>query len=133
MPSQRTRVLGLQLYETNVKGFLHWGFNFYNSGLSYAEINPYAVTNAGGAFPPGDGFIVYAGKNGVNGSIRLEAINDGFQDYRALRLLESLIGREKTMAFLNEKGFEGYQTYPRCGVAYKQCREEINAMIKKSI
>lgn len=133
MPAERTRVLGMQLYQTGVQGYLHWGFNFYNSFLSLEEVDPYVTTDALGAYTSGDGFIVYAGKNGVNGSIRLETINDGFQDYRALRLLESLIGREKTMAFLAQKGFEGYQTYPRCGVTYKKCREEINEMIKKNI
>ena len=31
MPSNRTRVMGLQMYMNSVKGFLHWGYNFYNS------------------------------------------------------------------------------------------------------
>ncbi len=34
MPSYRNRIIGLQLYKFDVKGFLHWGYNFYNSALS---------------------------------------------------------------------------------------------------
>ena len=29
----RTRVLGVQMYALGAKGFLHWGYNFYNSQL----------------------------------------------------------------------------------------------------
>jgi hypothetical protein len=113
MPSQRTRVLGLQLYGTNVNGFLHWGFNFYNSGLSYAEINPYAVTNAGGAFPPGDGFIVYPNGDGVNLSLRSEIIGMGFEDYDLLYTVEKKIGKEKVQEMLKNEGVSGYTVYPR--------------------
>ncbi len=34
IPSQRNRVLGYQLYKYNVKGFLHWGYNFWNTQYS---------------------------------------------------------------------------------------------------
>ena len=54
MPSARTRILGVQLYLYKISGFLHWGFNFYNSQYSIKHINPYAVTDAGEAFPSGD-------------------------------------------------------------------------------
>ena len=35
MPSRRVRILGFLLYKYDIKGFLHWGFNFYNTSLSY--------------------------------------------------------------------------------------------------
>jgi hypothetical protein len=133
MPAERTRILGLQLYQTGVQGYLHWGFNFYNSFLSLEEIDPYATTDAFGAYTSGDGYIVYPGKDGVNGSIRSETINDGFQDYRAMKLLESLIGREQALKFLEEKGVEGYQTYPRSGEKIKALREELNQRIKNCL
>lgn len=133
MPCARTRVLGLQLYQTGVQGYLHWGFNFYNSFLSLEEVDPYATTDALGGFTSGDAFIVYPGKTGANGSIRSETVNDGFQDYRALKALENYIGREKTLEFLSKKGVEGYQTYPRDARAYKELREEMNAMIKNCL
>lgn len=133
LPCDRTRVLGLQLYQTGVQGYLHWGFNFYNSFLSLEEIDPYAITDASGGFTSGDAFIVYPGRQGANGSIRSETVNDGFQDYRALKALESYIGKEKTLAFLAEKGVDGYQTYPRNTRVYKELREEMNAMIKNCL
>ncbi|MBO4940583.1 MAG: DUF4091 domain-containing protein [Clostridia bacterium] len=133
MPVERTRILGLQLYQTGVQGYLHWGFNFYNSFLSLEEIDPYATTDAFGAYTAGDGYIVYPGQDSVNGSIRSETINDGFQDYRAMKLLESLVGREQALAFLQEKGVEGYQTYPRDAKKIKELREEINLRIKNCL
>ncbi len=131
MPSQRTRVLGLQLYETNVNGFLHWGFNFYNSGLSYAEINPYAVTNAGGAFPPGDGFIVYPNGDGVNLSMRSEIIGMGFEDYDLLYTLEKKIGKEKVQEMLKNEGVSGYTVYPRDAAWHTEFIENVKHLLAK--
>ena len=59
LPAERTRVLGIQLYESGAKGYLHWGFNFHNSYLSKIPVNPYRETDAAGAYPCGDGYIVY--------------------------------------------------------------------------
>lgn len=72
MPSERNRILGAQLYLHNIEGFLHWGFNFYNSVLSYEKINPYVITDAGGAFESGDSFLVYPNGDGVLESLRHE-------------------------------------------------------------
>ncbi|MBQ8685508.1 MAG: DUF4091 domain-containing protein [Clostridia bacterium] len=130
MPSQRTRILGMQLYETGVQGYLHWGFNFYNSGHSITRINPYEDTSAGDTFPGGDPFIVYPTENGgVNGSIRFEAVAEGFQDYRALKTLEGYIGRERVLAFLHEQGIEGLTDYPKSGGVHAAIKQKINAMI----
>ena len=113
MPLQRTRILGCQLYQTNVNGFLHWGFNFYNSALSYTEIDPYSNTNAGGAFPPGDGFIVYPDGDGVNLSMRSEIMSMAFEDYDLLYTLGKKIGKEKVQEILRAEGVSGYNVYPR--------------------
>ena len=56
MPSNRNRILGVQMWKYHITGFLHWGYNFWNSQLSKAVIDPFKVTDAGGAFPGGDGF-----------------------------------------------------------------------------
>lgn len=34
LPSNRNRILGIQLYKHNIKVFLHWGYNHWYSGLS---------------------------------------------------------------------------------------------------
>ncbi|MGA9619903.1 MAG: DUF4091 domain-containing protein, partial [Serratia proteamaculans] len=93
-PSARNRILGIQLYRYNIAGFLHWGFNFYNSGHSREKLNPYAVTDCRNAFPSGDAFVVYPGENLTPmESLRLRVLHQGLQDMRALQLLESLTDR----------------------------------------
>ncbi|MBQ4270151.1 MAG: DUF4091 domain-containing protein [Clostridia bacterium] len=133
MPSQRTRVLGIQMYQTGVQEYLHWGFNFFNSWLSIVSINPYISTDCAELFPAGDGHSVYPAENGANGSVRSEIINEGFQDHRALTLLESYIGRDAVLAILKEEGVEGYQIYPRCAKWHAAFRQKINALVKAQL
>ncbi len=129
MPSQRTRILGIQLYANNSSGFLHWGFNFYNSKLSVNEIDPYTVTDASGFMPSGDAFIVYPYKDGVIYSLRLELMKESFQDYRALKCLEKYIGKEKTLEIIKEWGVKGFCEYKRSAKAHIEFREKINGLI----
>lgn len=130
MPSLRNRILGTQLYLMNVKGFLHWGFNFYYSELSRCRIDPYLVTDAGGAFPAGDAFIVYPGKDGrVVESIRHEVLKEGFQDYRALKALEEKIGRDKVVEFIRAEGVLDFNTYKRDDNWFIGFREKINNLL----
>ena len=102
MPSCRTRILGYQLYRYNIKGFLHWGYNFYNAQISLYEINPYLTTSANGAFPSGDPFIVYPGKEKVYASIRGEITYEAIQDMNICFALEELIGREAVEKMIDE-------------------------------
>ena len=48
MTSSRNRIFGSLLYRFNVNGFLHWGFNFYYSGLSLKPVDPYKDTYING-------------------------------------------------------------------------------------
>lgn len=102
MPSVRNRIIGIQLYKFQIKGFLHWGYNFWYSQNSLKEIDPYKVTDAELSFPSGDAFLVYPGEDGPVESIRLEVFYEALQDLRALNLLESLIGREQVIELLEE-------------------------------
>lgn len=129
MPSLRNRVLGMQLYLSGVKGFLHWGYNFYNTALSYHAIDPFLITDAGGSFPAGDSFIVYPGKDGALDSLRLEVFYEGLQDYRALCLLESYSGREYTERLLSEAGIIGWREYPHDEKMFLAVRKKINEAI----
>ena len=114
MPLSATKILGAQLYVHDIKGFLQWGFNFYNSAKSLRHINPYEVTDADSAFPSGDAFLVYPHDDGAIMSVRGEIIFDALQEMRALQLLESLIGKEKVLAALNENfGEIRFHSYPR--------------------
>ncbi len=133
MPAQRTRILGFQLYKSNVLGYLHWGFNFYNTAYSVETVDPYATTDARRTLPSGDAFVVYPTKDGVYASLRYETVKECFQDYAALKLLESFIGREKVVKLLDEEGVDGYTQYPRNGAWHVGFRQKINALIKQQV
>ena len=129
-PSARNRVLGVQLYKFRIAGFLQWGYNFYNSCLSRAKIDPYRVTDAEEAFPAGDAFVVYPGPDGALSSIRLEVFHEALQDMRALQLAESLVGRDRVLREL-EDGIEPitFRAYPHGDAWIPAMRERINALI----
>lgn len=103
MPSRRPRSFGMLAYIYDLAGFLHWGFNFYYSQYSWRAVDPFFTTDAGGAFPAGDSYLVYPGKYGDPlDSLRHESFFAGLQDLRACRTLEKKIGREAVLALLNE-------------------------------
>ena len=132
-PSARNRIIGLQLYKYNIKGFLQWGYNFWFSQLSKKSIDPFKNTDAGYGFPSGDAFIVYPGKDEPIESIRMEVFYDALQDMRALQLLESLIGKEEVLDLL-EEGLDTpitFKEYPRESEWLLDIREKINKRIVK--
>ena len=135
MPSWRNRIYGVLLYWHHIDGFLHWGFNFYNSILSRKKINPYETVDADGGFPAGDPFMVYPGKNGIpEESIRLMVQDEAIGDYRALCLLEEKIGREQVMDLIRqEAGMElSFRQYPRNAEFVLGLREKVNGLLEKA-
>ncbi|WP_337950979.1 DUF4091 domain-containing protein [Paenibacillus sp. HWE-109] len=134
MPSARNRVFGLQLYKFRISGFLHWGFNFWFAQYSRFAIDPYRNTDANYGFPAGDPFVVYPGEDGTPlDSLRLEVFREALQDLRALELLESQIGRERTVALMEEGADEPitFAVYPKEAEWVLACRERINAAIQQ--
>ncbi len=129
MPSARNRVLGLQLYKYQVSGFLQWGFNFYNSRLSKRHIDPFTVTDADGAFPSGDSFLVYPGPNGEPlESLHMAVFYEALCDLRALSLLERLTDREHVLSLM-EDGLDEpitFTNYPRDAGYLLRLRERVN-------
>lgn len=134
MPSYRNRIIGIQLYKYGIKGFLHWGYNFYYSQYSVKSINPFITNDAYGGFPAGDSFSVYPGFDGPIPSIRLFVFFEALQDMRALQLLETLIGRRNVVKIIDELAGTDmtFTDYP-CGVEFiHNLREKVNETIKKS-
>lgn len=131
MPSIKTRILGVLLYKYNCTGFLQWGFNFYYSQYSKREIDPFTETDAGGAFPSGDSFVVYPGKNGQPlSSLRQKVFYDGFQDISALRALEKKYSREYALDFIKaELGDITFTDYPLDPAVLLCFREKLNALL----
>lgn len=85
MPLSRVRAIGKVAYDLGAKGFLHWGFNFWNCQHSLFPIDPNVVTDADGAFPSGDPFVVYPGTHGPLPSLRLKALALAMEDLRSDR------------------------------------------------
>ena len=136
MPLWRTRSIGLQLYKYNIVGFLHWGYNFYNNMHSRDAINPYLDTCAGYAFPAGDAFSVYPAQDGTAlESVRILSFYEALQDVRALRLAETLCGRERVIDEI-ERIFGEEIRFDKCAKSAKpllEIREKINEMIAENI
>lgn len=132
---QRVRALGYVLYNYNAKGFLHWAYNNYygrlSNGIFHPAFDPCFYKNI-----PGVTYIVYPDTDGSPlPSLREKQILAATVDYRALRLCESLIGREETLgiceAILGEK--ITVTLVPADGDTMLRLREAINQRIEKYI
>lgn len=130
--SVRTRVLGYQLFKFDIKGFLHWGYNFYYTQLSKELIDPFKVSDAGGKFPSGDSFIVYPAPDGTAyHSIRLKVFYDALQDMAALNTLEKLTDKKTCLDIIEERGRYNitFKEYPHSNCWLLDSREAVNRLI----
>ncbi len=132
MPSYRNRIMGLQMYRWGIKGFLQWGYNFYNAYCSLYPVNPYQTTSGDGAYPSGDAFSVYPGKNGPLLSLRALVFREGLQDILVCRLLESYIGREAVVHMIEEEAGMPihFDQYPKNPEFILSLREKMTEKIK---
>lgn len=133
MPSYRTRILGFLLYKYDIKGFLHWGFNFYHSARSVYPIDPYFTTSSDGAHPSGDPFIVYPANGNVYPSIRGEVTYDAIQDMNICIALENLVGREAVVNMIDKAagGDLRFDDYPRNNAFLENLRAQMVEQISK--
>lgn len=132
-PSLRNRVLGHQLFAFDVKGFLHWGFNFYNSVQSLRPIDPFQDTSAGGGFPAGDAFIVYPGPDGRPlESIRFKVFAAAMHDHRAMQALRDKAGKDAVMEIVDPDGTLAFDRFDYDPDHYRRVRERINRAIQEA-
>lgn len=131
--ARRTRIIGFQLYKFGIQGFLHWGYNFWFTQLSKAFINPYQITDSGGAFPSGDAFVVYPGEDYEPvPSLRLKLINDAFQDIRACEMLEQQTDKETVLAMIDKYLPDlSFSSYGEAISDIDLLRNDINQTIKE--
>lgn len=135
MPSARNRIIGLQMYKFNIKGFLHWGYNFYNNQSSYDNVNPYLVTDSDYFGSAGDSFSVYPAQDGTAlESLRIAVFHDAIQDIGALKLCEKFYGKEYVISLM-EKGINPitFNEYPRGEEYILNLREAVNNAVKKAL
>lgn len=135
--SSNLRIMGVLMYLYDIKGFLHWGFNFYNSKFSGHPIDPYICTHGDYGYPSGDPFIVYPGANGeALDSLRAEVQDEGFLDFRALQTLESLVGRKQVEALIYKNVLQKpitFRDYPRSSEWLLALRELLAAEIEEQM
>lgn len=134
--SVRTRVIGYQMFKYDIRGFLQWGYNFYFSQLSRRLIDPFTETDAGGAFPSGDSFIVYPAKDGTPyHSLRLKVFFDALQDMAALNTLSSLTDKKTCLDIIEENGKHNltFKNYPHDSNWLLSTREKVNEAIRNNI
>lgn len=97
-PLVKARELHWISYLYGLDGFLHWGLNWFK-----ADTDPYSEEGANlHTLPPGDSQVIYPGKRGFVGSLRLSAMRDGLQDYEYLWTLEDRLRQIKQR--LGEEG-----------------------------
>ncbi len=132
MPSDRIRILGILMYKFDIKGFLHWGLNFYNGQVSRYCINPYVTTSADGRFPSGDPFILYPSDDGAYGCIRGKVTFDGITDMDVCRTLEQYIGKEAVVKMIDETAGMNvdFENYPADKTYLTILREKMIETIK---
>lgn len=135
MPSYRNRIMGLQMYRYNMKGFLQWGFNFYNVCCSVYPLQPYLSSGADGAFPSGDSFSVYPGKDEPYLSLRALVFYEGLQDMDVCRMLERYIGRAAVVCMMEEQANMPltFENYPRSSEFLLTLRERMTDEIEKHL
>jgi hypothetical protein len=87
-PLLKVRLLHWLNFRLNLAGYLHWGWNWWTPEPMLAT-QPIINENQT-LLPAGDAFIVYPDRENltVHSSIRLEAMNEGIEDYELLRLLK---------------------------------------------
>lgn len=134
MPSLRNRVLGLQMYLYDIRGFLHWGYNFYNNRLSRTAVNPFLTTDGDCMTEAGDQFSVYPAQDGTAlESIRFAVFRQALQDMRACALLETLEGRDAVQKIITKAQPVTFSQYPRRDEWLISTREQINREIEKRL
>lgn len=132
MPSYRNRIIGFLFYKYDIRGFLQWGYNFYNNQGSYDAINPFLSVSCDYFGQAGDAFSVWPAQDGTPyESLRIRVFAEALDDLRALRLCESIYGRQYTLDLL-EEGLEKplkFADFPRCEEYILKTREKIDRAV----
>ncbi len=86
-PLAKIRMSGWLFHHFRMKGFLHWGYNYWQKSQSSIMIDPF-TEQSGTAWPGwayGDTFVVYPGPAGPLDSIRWEVWAESLQDMALLQ------------------------------------------------
>ncbi|MFD0712621.1 glycoside hydrolase domain-containing protein [Paenibacillus sp. GCM10027626] len=104
-PLEARVLLSAMAMHERFDGFLYWSLNYYYKGVGVPAppikrdgpiLTNWSITTPGEDLQwlHGDGVLLYAGADGPIGSIRMENIRDGLEDYEYYKQLEKLSGFE---------------------------------------
>ena len=134
MPSWRGRSLAMQMFKYDIKGLLHWGYNYYNNRASGDVIDPYLDLSGEDWVLPGDTFVVYPAHDGTPiESLRMITYEEIITDYRAMRLAESLTSHDEVVAAM-ENALGDKITFRRCATSEAEIfavRDAVNDIIRR--
>jgi hypothetical protein len=101
-PSIRNRIIYWLSWSLDLKGFLHWGYNWWVTWQGVpvrVPVSPWLDATGASIYcadrtplPAGDPHVVYPGRETICSSIRWEVIRKGLEDFEYLYLLEGAIG-----------------------------------------
>ena len=85
---------GWLFYKLGARGFLHWGFNYWQRVGSEEPLDPFFHGDSGEwpGIPFGDPFVIYPGPDGPIDSIRWEVFAESLQDFAILIFLFGIAG-----------------------------------------
>ena len=130
MPLCRNRSIGMQMYKYDIVGFLQWGYNFYGTHNSYGSIDPYSDSCGVDWVPAGDTYSVYPAMDGsAIESMRIVVFYDALQDIRAMKLAESLCGKEAVISAM-ENAFGKEIKFDICARSSDEMHNVRNAVIE---
>ena len=123
---EESRVLFWQQYMYDVDGCLYWSVNYWTG-------SEYRTSDNG--FYSGDGLLIYPGhKYGVYGpigSLRMEYIRDGIEDFEYLTMAEKLLGRDKVEAVMR-RVTTGILNYTKSSTVIQNAKAELARMIMEA-
>jgi hypothetical protein len=103
-PGTAKRILFWQQYQHDIDGFHYWHTTYWKAYANvweagYEDKRPKPIgTNASYT---GDGCLMYWDPNTYEpiGSLGLEAVRDGIEDFQLLRMAEKVLGKDTVMAY----------------------------------
>ena len=129
-PPERNRMIGIQMYQARIEGFLHWGYNYYYDKLSQGLYDP-KFEPCGYNNNPGTAYSVYPGRKGdAIQSVHQKNFHEAILDMRALQLLEKRRGREACEKLIEKHfGKVDFFTAPTSPEQLLAFREDVNREI----
>lgn len=125
-PLAKIAMHGFLFYRWPFKGFLHWGYNYWNISGSRTLIDPFIVTD-GMRWPNwayGDTFLVYPGEKGPIDSIRWEIFSESLQDFALLQTL----GIDRDDKLLSQ--IKSFKDFPKDAKWRNSVRAKLFALVK---